>query len=460
MKKNRQIKKFFWAEPYDAKAIEEFLEKKAMEGLMLVKFRGRFYYFEECEPKKVRFQIDYFDKAMIFDTNPEAETRKYIDFCEECGWIHLGGEGKMQIFYTEDDSIPPIQTDSREQFRNIIKNTLVLSSIQWVFLPLIMLLNLVNSLNISLHGGVCGIAELFASGFNMLIVCVLACYILVSIFVDVRFVRFFVRNRRRVREGEDIQFYSYRNVVAYNRGMLGVFALMLVMGVVMCMAMGKAGVFIGIIFLVTIVMAILISMLTCWKKANRTFNVLVGVIGGVVLGLILVTSTMFVVVRVLFDWNSNKVVGEDGAIYFYTDDPVPVTLEMLGVDKKEYDYLYEEKIIDRSGTFLAKQVCYSDGIISMDDNDDEMPYYDINIFESNFSWINRMYREAWQKDEYYKITELEKNVAEEWNVEKVYLVKGEYVERLVMLKENKTIVLEGDFPDTKEAKDRLSELYQ
>ena len=51
-------------------------------------------------------------------------------------------------------------------------------------------------------------------------------------------------------------------------------------------------------------------------------------------------------------------------------------------------------------------------------------------------------------------------MAEEWNVEKVYLVKGEYVERLVMLKENKTIVLEGDFPDTKEAKDRLSELYQ
>lgn len=458
MKKNRQIRKFFWAEPYDAKAIEEFLEKKAMEGLMLVKFRGRFYYFEKCEPKKVRFQIDYFDKAMIFDTNPEKETRKYIDFCEECGWAYLGGVGKMHIFYTEDNSIPPIQTDSREQFYNIIKNTLVLSSIQWVFLPLVMLLNLVNLLNIALHGGGYSVAELFANGFDMLLVCSLGSYILFSIFVDVRFVRFFVRNKRRVRAGEGIQFYSYRNVIAYNRGMIGVCAFMLVMCLFMCMTMGKAGAFIGIIFLGIVVVAILISRLTCWKKANRTFNVLVNVVGGVVLGLILVTSTMFVVVRVLFDWNGNKVTGEKGVVYYYADDPVPITLEMLGVNKEEYDYLYEEKIIDRSGTFLAKQVCYSDFLTSMED--DDLPYYDMDIFESDFSWINRMYREAWQKDDYYKITELDKVVAEEWHVEKVYLAKGEYVERLLMLKENKTIVLEGDFPDTKEAKDKLSELYQ
>lgn len=456
MKKTKYIRKFFWAEPYDIKAIEEFLEQKAAEGLMLVKFRGKFYYFEECEPKKVRFQIDYFKKAMVFDTNPELETRKYIDFCEECGWTYLQGEGKMQIFYTEDETIPPLQTDSKALFRNIIKNTLIFTCIQWIFLPLTQLINLGSSIHRLLYGGPYGIANFFAGGFDMLCIGIFGIYILLSIYMNARFVEFILRNVKRVKAGEELQFFSHKNVVRSRNTVVTAVVLMMFGVIGMFMSLGQMGIHIGIICAIcagVILTILLMSLLTYWKKANRTFNIVVNVVGSIVLCAIMIGGTLGVVLGMF----GGTVKGEDGTIYITSNDSVPVTLEMLGVNKDEYSYQYEDKEVEEKGTPLASQNCYSHFLMS--DGEEELPYYSMEIFESRFDWINDKYREAWQHWG-IETTKLNQDVAEAWAADEIYMVKGEYVERFMIIKENKTVIIEGTYPDTDKAKTELSSLYQ
>ncbi len=454
MKKDKYIKKFFWAEPYDVKAIEEFLEQKAAEGLMLAKFRGRFYYFEKCEPKKVRFQIDYFKKATIFDTNPHRETRKYIDFCEECGWTYLQGEGKMQFFYTEDETIPPLQTDSKVMFGNIIKNTLIFTCVQWIFLPFTQLLNLGTTLSRLLYGGPYEVASLFADGGDLWYMSTFIIYILLSVFMNVRFVGFILRNRKQVKSGEELQFYSWRNVIKTRNIVVAALVLMIFALVGMLLSLGRIGLYMVGLCQVVIIAFLAISKFSYHKKANRTSNIVLNVVGSIVLcGFMISTGLMLV-----FGLLSNTEMVEDGTIYISSNDPVPVTLEMLGVKKEDYTYQYEDKAIEKSGTPLAHQICYNHCLIS--EVEEELPYYYLEIFESRFEWINNKYREAWFKEKEYEITRLGEEAEKAWVADAVYLIKGEYVQRMMIIKGNKTVLIEGDYPDTQKAKVELSQLYQ
>lgn len=94
----KTIRRICMASPYDRKAMETYFEQMVGNGWMLKEQNGIFWKFESCEPKRVRFQVDYFDKATISDSNPEKKTREYIEYCRACGWNYLDSMGKMQIF--------------------------------------------------------------------------------------------------------------------------------------------------------------------------------------------------------------------------------------------------------------------------------------------------------------------------------------------------------------------------
>ncbi len=132
MKKEKLIRKILVSQLYELTAVEQFLEEMANKGLMFVKVIGMIYYFQECEPKKVKFAVDIFDKASIFDTREADSTLEYIDYCEEAGWKFLYSTGKIQFFYTELEEPVEIQTDDKLKLKSIVKMQLLQYLPSWI----------------------------------------------------------------------------------------------------------------------------------------------------------------------------------------------------------------------------------------------------------------------------------------------------------------------------------------
>ena len=113
--------KFFSTSPVEVLALQSFLEDMSEKGYMLTGAYGSVYTFEECEPVKRRFQVDFFSKASIFNSRSGTNTEDYIEYCESAGWTHCLGSGRMEFFYTEDMEIPEIETDDENRFQSIAK---------------------------------------------------------------------------------------------------------------------------------------------------------------------------------------------------------------------------------------------------------------------------------------------------------------------------------------------------
>ena len=97
---------------YARKEIENYLEKQAQKGWMLVRcFDNAFWQFHRMEPKQLHVSVVPFPKASAFDPEPSESQRSFCDFCEHSGWKLAASFGKMQIFYNEAEEPIPIETD-------------------------------------------------------------------------------------------------------------------------------------------------------------------------------------------------------------------------------------------------------------------------------------------------------------------------------------------------------------
>ena len=100
---------------HECKALEEYLEEKALEGWMLEDIICGFLIFKKNKPQKCKFAVD------IFTDNNKDE---YIEYCEAGGWKYLFQHDKFLIFYTEDKIITPIQTDEEIVLKKVRKSIL------------------------------------------------------------------------------------------------------------------------------------------------------------------------------------------------------------------------------------------------------------------------------------------------------------------------------------------------
>lgn len=117
-KREFQIR-FFQCQIYELGSFKEYLEKKAAQGWMLEKREGMLCYFRKDEPKEVRFAVEAFEKAPDYTIGYIDSNKEYIDFCEAAGWKFVCATGKVQIFYTEDKSVVPIETDAKMKLKSI-----------------------------------------------------------------------------------------------------------------------------------------------------------------------------------------------------------------------------------------------------------------------------------------------------------------------------------------------------
>lgn len=107
----------------DYKAAEEYLEKKAAQGLLLkewaVYYHGLFSMatYEKAEPQKRKYCID----AIAADSEEAAED--YLQMAEDAGWKPIAAENGMVIFVSEENQKPvPMQTDWENEYRQIRKS--------------------------------------------------------------------------------------------------------------------------------------------------------------------------------------------------------------------------------------------------------------------------------------------------------------------------------------------------
>lgn len=104
---------------YNWSGIQEYLEKMAERGWMLEKMGRIGWRFRRCEPKMRRVAVTYFPEASEFDPEPSDGQRTYLELCEGAGWRLAASWFQMQVFYAEEDSAVPIETDAVVQVETV-----------------------------------------------------------------------------------------------------------------------------------------------------------------------------------------------------------------------------------------------------------------------------------------------------------------------------------------------------
>ena len=426
-KKRARIKrKLFFANQYEINAIEEFLEQEAANGWMLIKYSGVYYVFQECEPIKLKFQVDYFVKA-----KPEAETLEYIEYCREAGWKHVFGKGKLQIFYSDIENTFPIQTDEKMKLKLAVKATMHEQGVLWIFLPIIYGLTLGTQITSGMYSAVdySSYANLITEYIELLSFCFL--YIIFVIIEITRFGKFYFSNKRRLKKGLTIEFYAYKNVKRYHH----CFQCMLLLLVVYIMQIFFDSPLPPIYWLVIVIsvvlMALLIGKITYSKRANRTTNIVTTIVATIVVTIVIMGSTFFFIISNLTDHDSK--------------DTIPVTLDDLGL-VKPHNYLYEETSIDKSESFLGKSqqirdYCITEGFYKG---------YTIDIFSSKFSGIIQRYNDLILEDKNLSIKKME-DTKSDWFSDQVFIGDRYGTVAYVILGEGITYVITGDLSELQAA---------
>lgn len=133
---------FFSYLPYECAAVETYLEKMAQDGWLLTATKGYYFYFKKIEPKKIKYSVDVFDKVSAFDHKDSDVALEYREYCEAAGWNYVCENGKIQIFYTEEEKeVISIHTDEEEKFKSVFKASICNVGLQF-FMMLIAIFTL------------------------------------------------------------------------------------------------------------------------------------------------------------------------------------------------------------------------------------------------------------------------------------------------------------------------------
>lgn len=442
--KKRVKWKMFFASPYEIEALEKLLENEAASGWMFIKCLGLFYVFEECEPIKLKYQIDYFDKATIFDTNPKSKTLDYIEYCRESSWHHIFSSGKMQIFYSVDENPIPIQTDENMKFQLASKATLLASWTSWIFLPLIggftlvhkVITNLWNPINyISYSSSITDSMEMGLEIFWSL-------YTLFAIINIIRFGMFYFINKRRLKRGLNIKYYSFKNVQRFSCFYL-IFLLLIMVYLVAISTQSTLYIrWFLVVFISMLFMILLVNKISYSKWANRQINIALTVVLPIVVTVAVMCGIFF---SIIFGNNLTSV-SFGNTKYSYLTDDIDITLYDLGIDKPDKT-LYEETIHDKSEWFLGKREEYSDYFFDGDNSYG----YTMEIFSSKYSSIIDKYNKLVLKYQDYSFTELAATENTWMSNQVFYGVSGNNT-MYVVIEEGITFVITGDLNKVQAAK--------
>lgn len=407
--KRKTIKKYFPASHMEVLALEDFFSEMSEQGYMLVGNSTLFYEFEECEPKKRRFYVDFFTKASVFDSKPENKTQELIDYCKVAGWKHCFSSGKMQCFYTEDMDSPDIETEDHFRLNSIVKASVSTQITIWILAIFYIFLGIYQGKDMmkSFFLFKSFITSSFAMGISFFFIV----FLINSLwsFIDVS--TYYLKNKRRLSLGETLILYSPEKS---KKRMLARLILIVIMffGIIFTMLNSRKFIFLYIIFFILMIAVLLIQGRFMKSKiSNRKTNIAMTI---VITFITLQLTTILGIALISFGISGKN------ALPSYKEDKLPITLNELGF-YHEKDYSYRESEFKFKESFLASELSFFENYISPDDISEEdasqtlYPYIDVSVFKSKYKGIINKY-----VDLYFDIY-MEMYMDEEvpYNIEKV-----------------------------------------
>ena len=374
---------------HECKALEEYLEEKALEGWMLEDIICGFLIFKKNKPQKCKFAVD------IFTDNNKDE---YIEYCEAGGWKYLFQHDKFLIFYTEDKIITPIQTDEEIVLKKVRKS--ILRSLLYnIFLIGLMISNLFTGEK----NGYGFFSEISDNG-ALLVMASLIIIIIGAVIDTVKDGLWYFKSNRAFKINENINYPSLKSLKVKN---VCFSMYMCILGLMIINLFGDIGSNKGHIFLVVFVVmcAVCISriiniLLKKYKKASKVLAVLICVVA------------IFISTNII-------VSGRDMINYVRNESQTPIMSISDFIDMKtKTEYLY----FDSSKSFLASSYTYSyegyySGTEAVDKVGSEV-YFDYEICKSKYKWIIDKTFETYLKR--YKHFEYEEVQDDNWGALTVY----------------------------------------
>ena len=374
---------------HECKALEEYLEEKALEGWMLEDIICGFLIFKKNKPQKCKFAVD------IFTDNNKDE---YIEYCEAGGWKYLFQHDKFLIFYTEDKIITPIQTDEEIVLKKVRKS--ILRSLLYnIFLIGLMISNLFTGEK----NGYGFFSEISDNG-ALLVMASLIIIIIGAVIDTVKDGLWYFKSNRAFKINENINYPSLKSLKVKN---VCFSMYMCILGLMIINLFGDIGSNKGHIFLAVFVVmcAVCISriiniLLKKYKKASKVLAVLICVVA------IFISTNIIVSGRDMINYVRNE-----------SQTPIMSISDFIYM-KTKTEYLY----FDSSKSFLASSYTYSyegyySGTEAVDKVGSEVYYY-YEICKSKYKWIIDKTFETYLKR--YKHFEYEEVQGDNWGALTVY----------------------------------------
>jgi len=333
-------RKFLFLQIYDHTGIKKRLEEMAEEGWKLEKI-GEMgaYKFRRMTPKQLRYSVVYFPEASEFDPEPGVRQREFIELCEQSGWEYIDSTAQMLVFCTECVNPIPIETDAQMQVETVHK------AMKKSFLPGQFVLLGLAILQLLMFGYRIATETVNVLLQNALLVS-LICYLLIFVLCAHHITEYYLWRRKATATAADDIFVETKGHNWLEKIVLIVVAAVFVFWLSSMLGDAHSLYIVGYSFAVMgIYIAVIFAAKALMKKlkASRETNRIV-TFGSVVVGTVLV-------IIVLGHGVMNTNIGENdvdipdnvvgtyehkGSTRYVYDDPIPLTLEMLGIDD-DYD---------------------------------------------------------------------------------------------------------------------------
>lgn len=421
--KNMLVEFLFFRE-HECKAIEEYLEEKALEGWMLSDIRCGLVIFKKSPPTKYKFAVDNFA-----DNIKNGSKREYIEYCETGGWTFSGSTfGKYLVFYTKDENITPIHTDEEMIIKKVRKSILIniLFYIFWaIYLVYIGLIQKSyvffteisdnNSLSVMM-------------GLLLIVFLYISCTIRDGIW--------YFKSKKALKLGEDINYISCKSFKIHNAYL----KVYLSVGILMILSLigdetnNMAYIYMSILtFLLSIFIIKFVNItLSKYKKVSKILGTVIFVVG------------LFLSVNIF-------VTGKD-MVNYVRDPNQPVIMSINDFEniKIKNTNLYYA----RSESFLASNYKYYydkfNNVEFYDYNSEPSKgYFDYEICKSKYEWVlDKIFHSYLKLYKYHDYVEVKDK---DWDAIKVYKDNKEKNGYLLRYKD-RVISVSGSIDFTKENK--------
>ncbi|UPA29092.1 DUF2812 domain-containing protein [Terrisporobacter glycolicus] len=409
---------------HECKAIEEYLEEKALEGWMLSHKSCGLFIFKKSPPAKYKFAVDDFaDNIKI------GSEREYIEYCDAGGWTYLcSSYGRYHVFYTKDENTTPIHTDEEMTIKKVRKSILI-NMLFYIFWATIWIY-------ISLFQKSYVFFTEISDNSNLFAMMVILLAVLFLIFQTIRDGIWYFKSKKALKLGEDINYISCKSFKiqnAYAKVCISM-VILIILSLIGDEINNVAYIYISIVTFLLIIFIIKFINITLskYKKVSKILGTIIFVVG------VFLSANIFITGK-----NMVSYVGDP-------NKPVIMSINDFENIKIKNTNLYYA----RSESFLASNYKYFydkfNNVEFYDYNSEpSKEYFDYEICKSKYEWVLDKVFNSYLK--LYKYQDFVEVKDKDWGAIKVYKdnkSKDGYILRF----KDRVICVSGSIDFTKENK--------